>query len=235
MNNRIRDRGRLSVCPNCNAPLPPNERNEVVCAYCGTALVHRGPAVAPPRLSRPEKLARRHKAIAVPRPGVPSRARISRALVGIGLILFLVGACPVLLSAPRGWPAQLAGLVRLGRSGKEMTVPSQKEWHASGLCVRPGQTVTVVYLGGTWSVWGGAKQQADGAGHAGEYRDRLPVPGAPAGALIGRIGEDRPFYVGNHLTLTTRQAGVLWLGINDYWHADNTGALRVAVTVGSRP
>jgi hypothetical protein len=116
-----------------------------------------------------------------------------------------------------------------------MTVPAQEDWHSSGLRVRPGQTVTVVYLGGTWSVWGGPKQQADGAGHAGEYRDSLPVPGAPAGALIGRIGEGPPFYVGNHLTLTTRQAGILWLGINDYWHTDNTGALQVRVSVACQP
>ena len=59
--------------------------------------------------------------------------------------------------------------------------------------------------------------------------------GAPAGALIGRIGEGQPFYVGNHLTLTTRQDGTLKLGINDYWHSDNTGALQVRVAVASRP
>jgi hypothetical protein len=99
--------------------------------------------------------------------------------------------------------------------------------------VRPGQTLTVLYRSGTWSVWGGSRQ-ADGAGHAEEYRVDAIVPGAPVGALIGRIGEGEPFYVGNRLTLDTRQTGTLELRINDWWLNDNTGALRVEVAVGSQ-
>jgi hypothetical protein len=75
------------------------------------------------------------------------------------------------------------------------------------------------------------KQQADARGFADEYRDSVPVSDAPLGALIGRIGEREPFYVGDHLEFSASADGPLFLGINDQWLNDNTGELFVVVNV----
>jgi hypothetical protein len=152
MNNQSKDLGLAPVCPNCSAPLPIRGRGGVGCAYCGTVLVHGRPEALPPRPSRPARPARRHKAITVPK-----RPRTSRVLLAVALFLLLAGACPVLTGTLRKWPARLASLVRPGESSKQVTVPAGVDWHATGLRIRPGQTVTVAYVGGTWSVWGGPR------------------------------------------------------------------------------
>ena len=60
---------------------------------------------------------------------------------------------------------------------------------------------------------------------------RLPVPGLPVGALIGRVGNGRAFSIGSGPQPIRMPAnGTLFLGINDLTFNDNSGWFRVVVS-----
>ena len=67
----------------------------------------------------------------------------------------------------------------------------------------------------------------DIAGPAGAASNRraaeAPLPQEPAGALIARIGNSQPIYLGGRSSLVVRSTGRLFLGVNDDHLADNTG------------
>ena len=56
---------------------------------------------------------------------------------------------------------------------------------------------------------------------------------APIGSLVGRIGDNPPFVIGEHLTLTAEQRGKLWVSMNDIpdQFSDNTGSVGVVVSL----
>ena len=57
-----------------------------------------------------------------------------------------------------------------------------------------------------------------------------PVPNAPAGALIGRIGENGgPFPIGNLPAVQMPGAGLLYLSVNDGERSDNSGEFIVLI------
>jgi len=59
-----------------------------------------------------------------------------------------------------------------------------------------------------------------------------PIPGALVGALIGRVGNSRPFGIGDQkIALGMPAAGMLFLGINDDHCGDNRGQFKVAINV----
>jgi hypothetical protein len=62
-----------------------------------------------------------------------------------------------------------------------------------------------------------------------------PVPNAPAGALIGRIGEDgAPFPIGNQPAVQMPGDGMLYLSVNDGERSDNGGVFTVLIDPRSR-
>jgi small nuclear ribonucleoprotein (snRNP)-like protein len=70
------------------------------------------------------------------------------------------------------------------------------------------------------------------AGPSGAFSGRMvaraPLPTAPAGALIGRIGNGRPFGIGaGPSNISAPGAGRLYLGINDDNVSDNAGQYQV--------
>ncbi|QDU81467.1 Type I phosphodiesterase / nucleotide pyrophosphatase [Polystyrenella longa] len=65
----------------------------------------------------------------------------------------------------------------------------------------------------------------------------FPIPSATRGpappyALIGRIGNGAPFYVGSQKSFYAPASGPLFLGINDYDCSDNKGFFSVTITRG---
>lgn len=59
---------------------------------------------------------------------------------------------------------------------------------------------------------------------------RYPLAGAPAGALIGRVGNGAPFLIGSNTSPIAMPAdGRLMVGINDDNFSDNTGSFSVKV------
>ena len=71
-------------------------------------------------------------------------------------------------------------------------------------------------------------------GPAGEGRNHYnasrPIPGRPGGALIGRIGNGDPFFIGDERgPIRMPDSGRLMLGVNDDYLQDNSGSWRVTV------
>lgn len=118
-----------------------------------------------------------------------------------------------------------------GRGGG-IVVPAQEAWTSTGIAVRRGEWITFNATGEIRLT----TDAADVAGAAGSAANRTAanaqIPSTPIGALIGRVGNSRPFVIGNQTRIQMPANGVLFLGINDDHHADNSGELRVEVEGG---
>lgn len=117
-------------------------------------------------------------------------------------------------------------------TGGGIVVPGQEVWTSTGIAVRRGEWVTFNATGEIRLT----TDAADVAGAAGSVANRMAanaqVPTAAIGTLIGRVGNSRAFVIGNQTRVQMPAAGVLFLGINDDHHADNSGELRVEVQGG---
>jgi hypothetical protein len=117
-------------------------------------------------------------------------------------------------------------------TGGGIVVPGQEAWTSTGIAVRRGEWVTFNTTGEVRLT----TDAADVAGAAGSAANRTAanaqVPASPIGTLIGRVGNSRAFVIGNQTRVQMPANGVLFLGINDDHHADNSGELRVQVERG---
>lgn len=116
-----------------------------------------------------------------------------------------------------------------GMREREVIVNASQPWTDTGVSVRPGQTV---YFEASGRVrWGPGRQDGPGGERNSPRNPGRPMPGRPAGALIGRVGDtDDFFYVGEETgPVRLRGGGRLALGINDDFLQDNSGSFRVTV------
>ncbi len=131
-------------------------------------------------------------------------------------------AAAVKAGAPMQKPAQ----------EKSFTAMSQKGWQDTGITVANGDHVYIEYDSGKWktssnSAWVDAKGEKNNWAGA-------PLPSSPASCLLGRIGVDQPFMVGNLFeTKEAGRAGKLYLRINDSdeYLYDNVGSLKILIVV----
>jgi hypothetical protein len=115
-----------------------------------------------------------------------------------------------------------------GTSGTDsIPVPGQQQWTATGITVRRGERLNI-NASGEVKIGGAANMTASPSG-AGETNQGNPVPNAPTGALIGRIGNGAPFVIGTQNTIVAPAAGQLFLGVNDSYLGDNQGSFQVQV------
>ena len=111
-----------------------------------------------------------------------------------------------------------------------VTVNARQAWTDTGIDVRTGDVVRFSAEGTIQ--WGAGRQDGPGGEANSPMNDRRPVPGRPAGALIGRIGtspSDVFFIGGDRAAFRIRTSGRLYLGINDDYVGDNTGAFEVRI------
>jgi hypothetical protein len=116
-----------------------------------------------------------------------------------------------------------------GLRERDVDVDAHVSWNDTGLTVRVGQTL---YFTATGRVRWGPGRQDGPAGERGSPRnDARPIPGRPGASLIARIGEaDEYFFIGDEQgPIRVRSAGRLYLGVNDDFLQDNTGAFRVTI------
>ena len=116
-----------------------------------------------------------------------------------------------------------------GLREREVSVDSWLGMKDTGVEVRSGQTV---YFSASGRVRWGPNRQDGPAGERNSPRnDARPIPGRPAAALIGRIGDsDEFFFIGEEQgAIRMRSSGRLSLGVNDDYLKDNTGSFRVTV------
>jgi len=144
----------------------------------------------------------------------------------------------VYLSRWEGMPGSTGAVTQPGEApnleqgGAGMTIPANQCWTNTMRSVRQGQRVTFL---GTGEIQLSADPD-DIAGVAGARNGRLsasaPIPGAIVGALIGRVGNGRPFGIGNQtVALPMPASGQLWLGINDDHCPDNRGQFKVQINI----
>ena len=116
-----------------------------------------------------------------------------------------------------------------GLRERDVSVDSSVAWKDTGVDVRAGQTV---YFSATGRVrWGPGRQDGPSGENHSPYNAQRPIPGRPAAALIGRVGEaEEYFFIGDEKgAIRMRSSGRLYLGVNDDYLKDNSGSFRVTV------
>ena len=96
---------------------------------------------------------------------------------------------------------------------------------------RPSDTITFDAQG-TVRI---SNNRNDIAGAAGTLSNRreanAPLPNQVAGALIARIGNSPPLFIGNRRSVRAPFNGRLYLGVNDDYLEDNSGDFQVTISV----
>ena len=115
-----------------------------------------------------------------------------------------------------------------GMRERELNVSARMPWTDTGVQVRAGQTL---YFTADGEVrWGPDRRDGPEGERNSPRNPGRPIPSRPGASLIGRIGDDAPFFIGNDQgPIRVRSSGPLYLGINDDVFEDNSGAFRVAV------
>lgn len=124
---------------------------------------------------------------------------------------------------------------------RRVQVDSELPWQPANIAVKRNDAVVIEVEGGEWSSQAGVSPYNNGTGTGYICADFIPpedcvepLPEAPQGALIGRIG-DQVFEVGSRARIVAQQDGELVLRINDGDDGlfDNNGRLTVRVALSS--
>ena len=115
-----------------------------------------------------------------------------------------------------------------GLRERPVSVSARQQWTDTGIQFRRGQEV---YFSASGKARWGPDRQDGPAGERGSKRNpNRPIPDRPGAALIGRIDNGDPFFIGDDRgPIRVRDAGRLFLGINDDYLQDNSGEFRVTV------
>lgn len=115
-----------------------------------------------------------------------------------------------------------------GMRERELDVSARTQWTETGITVKSGQTI---YFTAEGHVRWGPDRRDGPEGEDKSPRNPLrPIPSRPAAALIGRVGNDVPFFIGaDQGPIRVRASGPLFLGLNDDYIEDNSGAFKVTV------
>jgi hypothetical protein len=108
---------------------------------------------------------------------------------------------------------------------------ANRDWQDTGVNIKPGMALTILYTSGWWSPWEGGSYDAIGSGGDPKCSCNV-VMGVSHAALIGKIGDNAPFLVGNSFKQTMGETGDLFLRINDTHLGDNSGSLMVNIIPG---
>ncbi len=122
--------------------------------------------------------------------------------------------------SPSGRPA--------GLRERTISVSARSPWTDAGVQVRQGQEV---YFEARGKVrWGKDRNDDAGGENHSPRNPARPIPDRPAAALIGRLNNGDPFFIGDdQRPIRMRSSGRLQLGINDDYLLDNSGELRVTI------
>jgi hypothetical protein len=119
-------------------------------------------------------------------------------------------------------------------AGRCTTVQANQDWQGTGITVSPGEFVCVA-ASGLWSHGGqGIQAITPFYGPEGFAKDSpvtIPEVVSRTGALVGRIGGNAPFVVGQRLCFIPSAPGELMLSMNDLpaTFDNNLGAMHVQV------
>jgi hypothetical protein len=116
-------------------------------------------------------------------------------------------------------------------AGESVTVDARERWTNTGMRVQAGELI-MFDVTGTIRMSGEPNDTATARGaRSGRQAADAPFSNQLAGALIGRIDGGQPFFIGNRRSVRVPSGGQLFLGVNDDYLQDNSGAFEVMVTV----
>jgi hypothetical protein len=114
------------------------------------------------------------------------------------------------------------------RQTTSYTIPGNRQWTETDVNVRAGETLEL-RTAGEVEYAPNAKVSAAGAPRRTPGGADVPIPNAPAGALIGRVDNGQPFLIGRNTSVRVPASGTLFLGINDDNVSDNSGDFRLII------
>lgn len=130
-------------------------------------------------------------------------------------------------------PGQPDNPLQPGRGN--IRVPANGGWVSTGITVIQGEAVNLVTTGEV-RLSSDSNDIATPAGSkSGRYATRSPLPSSLAGALIGRVGNGRPFGIGDQRSFPAPASGLLYLTVNDDDRNDNAGEFGVTITTNTSP
>lgn len=115
-------------------------------------------------------------------------------------------------------------------NSRTISVPANRGWTDTGIDVNAGDRV-VFQASGEVTFGRSPGQTASPDGNASARSAQYPDPTLPAGALIGKVGNNgKPFGIGSQTQpLPMPASGRLFIGVNDNELGDNSGAFSVVV------
>jgi Ca2+-binding EF-hand superfamily protein len=130
---------------------------------------------------------------------------------------------------------ELAGTAVDGTSDSatvQVAATSTTRWIDTGVFVYAGDIVRFQASGSVQMSSDAGDIAAPGGARSGRRAADAPLPQQPAGALIARIDQSGPIFVGSNAAgIRMPQTGRLYLSVNDDHLADNNGAFQVVVEV----
>jgi hypothetical protein len=121
-------------------------------------------------------------------------------------------------------------------SGTTIRVPGNQQWVPTNINVQAGDTIRFDSRGEVRYSRNSADRATPAGAVNGSISEAGPVPRAPLGALIGRVGSGtgfnrgRTFLIGSQGAVKMPTGGPLFLGINDDGVGDNTGDFVVTIS-----
>lgn len=141
------------------------------------------------------------------------------------------GSGQAVAAAPAPAPAQAGQAVSApARAGAvTINVPANQPWTETGLLLARGERVQFQATGDVM-IAANASSGVGGSPAVTVAGRRYQLANAPAGALIGRIGNGPPFLIGaSSQPIEIPTTGRLMLGVNDDEFSDNTGTYSVSI------
>jgi Ca2+-binding EF-hand superfamily protein len=116
-----------------------------------------------------------------------------------------------------------------GVGGRAVRVPATERWTDSGIAVRRGQTIEID-ASGTVTMSGPSDSATPAGSTTGRRAPSAPLPNQPAGALLIKVGDSEPIFLGsNSGSFEAPASGRIFFGVNDDHLPDNAGEFRVVV------
>jgi PA-IL-like protein len=113
-------------------------------------------------------------------------------------------------------------------TGRDILVRGDQAWTDTGVRLSSGETFRIDASG--FVNWGPNRNDDPNGEASSPYNANRPLPNRAGGALIARIGNGQPFFVGSGMqSFRASTSGPLYLGINDDFLRDNSGSFRVIV------
>ena len=115
-------------------------------------------------------------------------------------------------------------------NARSVVVPSNVVWTNTGVTVTRGQNLRFESSGEVLLSFNGNDISRPSGTASSRHNDKAPIPTTPIGTLIGRIGNGRPFSIGDTTnTFDMPATGKLFLGVNDDHVFDNSGNFVVKI------